>query len=1009
MRDATIPITANFTAEPLQEPLSFLLRELGLAVKIEFAPYNQIFQQLLDPSSICRSNREGINVVLIRLEDWARVNFGDNGKAVIPSHARESLNRTVAELITALKSAAADSAVPYVVVICPTSLAVASESGFPGFLREMENYIASELETVKGVYSILPDAIAKTYPVNEYDDPEGSRLGHIPYTELFFSSLAAMIARRIYRLRTTPHKVIALDCDQTLWRGVCGEDGALGIEIDAPRRALQEFMVNQHKSGKLLCLCSKNNEQDVFDVFECRPEMPLKRDHILSSKINWQPKSENLRALAGELNLGLNSFIFVDDDPAVCAEVRANCPEILTLHLPQDPAEIPKFLEHVWAFDHLEITAEDQERTSLYRVNAERDRLRTQSQNLGDFLSGLCLEITISPLTPELLARASQLTQRTNQFNFTTIRRSELEIRQLCEAGAECLVVNVVDRFGDYGCVGVMIFHTQKNALEVDTFLLSCRALGRGVEHRMLAHLGALARERKIEHLNLGFFKTEKNRPAFEFISRLDTDKVKSIEGGTIFRIPANMAAELDIASQATSDSSRDKPAATEGAGNSVPSGSVSESSAFLARVPIELSTPRQISAALGARKSKSRAPGTELVTPQNEVEEKLKRLWEEVLRCQPIGVLDNYFDLGGDSFQAVRIFSEIERNFDKHLALVTLLEAPTIRQLSEIVRGSAGQKAWSSLVPLRSEGSRPPFYCMHAAGGNVLFYRDLARHLGSDQPLYGLQARGADRTQTNHDSVEEMAEFYLDEIRSFQPEGPYYLGGSSFGGLVAFEMARQLERKGQEVALLALFDTYGPGYPVRKSNSKAARLAGYWIHRSRQIRETLKLLSLREKTEYVLAKISKLRKKVVRKSVWRKNEIAIAFSSATGRSLPKDLQRNHKAINQALRNYKPQVYGGRLTLFRAANQPVGIVRDETLGWKGMALGGLEIYEVPGFHGAVTVDPHAKFLAEELTPCLLHAQQGWKQTVTVKIEEAHLVADVGMLGEMAPGIERSAV
>jgi thioesterase domain-containing protein len=353
-----------------------------------------------------------------------------------------------------------------------------------------------------------------------------------------------------------------------------------------------------------------------------------------------------------------------------------------------------------------------------------------------------------------------------------------------------------------------------------------------------------------------------------------------------------------------------------------------------------------------------------------------------------------------------VRMFSELERTFGKHLALVTLLETPTIRQLADLLRGETSVSTWSSLVPIQPEGSRPPFYCMHAAGGNVLFYRDLARHLGSDQPLYGLQARGVDRKQTTHNSVEEMAEYYLNEIRKLQPEGPYYLGGSSFGGLVAFEMARQLEKQGAAVGLLALFDTYGPGYPKPTSNSKSARMVTNWIGRSRQVRETLNLLEPRERVEYVLAKARKVWKKLLRKFLWRKNEIAIAFSSATGRALPKDVQRNHKAINQALRSYKPQVYGGRLTLFRAASQPPGIVPDDTLGWKGMALEGLEIYEVPGFHGAVTVDPHARFLAEKLTPCLLSAQEGYQKAVTLDLVDTRFAGEIGTIGELAAGIER---
>ncbi len=990
MSDLHLTIAANFTAEPLQDPLLFLIGELRIAVSLEFAPYNQVFQQLLDPASVCRKNRGGINVVLLRLEDWGKPEVSDSGKILFPPNACDSVRRAAQDFVSALRSTALSSGSPQLVVICPPSLTAASEPHFFPFLREMEQFIASELEELRGVHSVLPDLIADLYPVPSYDDPEGNRLGHIPYTESFFIALAAMIVRRIYGLRNAPHKVIALDCDQTLWRGICGEDGANGVEIDPPRRALQEFMVNQYTAGMLLCLCSKNNEQDVFEVFERRPEMLLRRDHIVSSRINWRPKSENLRSLSAELNLGLDSFIFIDDDPAVCAEVRANCPEVLTLQLPDETGEIVTFLKHVWAFDNLGITSEDEARTRLYRVNVEREQLRSHSESLEDFLAGLCLEITISSLCPEHLPRVSQLTQRTNQFNFTTIRRSEREIEELCQAGqAECLTVNVTDRFGNYGLVGAMIFRTQTNALEVDTFLLSCRALGRGVEHRMLAHLGSLARDRKREYLGIRYRPTEKNRPALEFISQLDATETKAADGDAIFKISSQVAeaAKLEAAPLTRSNSAAENAGTKESIGSALV-GTPPPISSFLARVPAEFSTPQQILSRLLAEKSR-RTPRTALVAPSNEVETKLKLIWEQVLGVQPISATDNYFDLGGDSFQAVRIFSEVERALGRHLPLVTLLEAPTIHQLAGRLVEDTGKRGWSSLVPIQPLGSRPPFYCMHAAGGNVLFYRDLAKHLGMDQPFFGLQARGVNRDETNHNSVEEMAACYLGEIRAFQPEGPYYLGGSSFGGLVAFEMARQLEREGERVGLLALFDTYGPGYPRLTSNSKALGIVTGWIQLARRVRQTLTLLEPREKVEYVLAKAGKVRKKVLRKFLWKKNEIAIAFNSATGRPLPKDIQRNHKAIDQALRAYKPQAYGGRLTLFRAASQPVGVVPDDTLGWDGMALGGLEIYEVPGFHGAVTVDPHARFLAEKLTPCLLSAQQSYKRTITQELPKAN--------------------
>ncbi|MCM3874356.1 MAG: HAD-IIIC family phosphatase [Pyrinomonadaceae bacterium] len=974
-----IVITATFTAEPVNDPLCFLLKAMRNASAVEFAPYNQVFQQLLDPTSVCRSNLAGINVILVRLEDWGKFDINESSKIEFPSDVCEKVRRGVGEFISALRTAAQVSAVPYLLVICPPSSAALKEPELRDCLEELEQRISSELADVKSVHLVTPDELLTTYLVADYDDLEGSRLGHIPYTQSFFVALSSMIARRVYRLSNVSHKVIALDCDQTLWKGICGEVGAMGVEIDPSRLALQEFMVNQSKAGMLICLCSKNNEEDVFEVFDRRPEMPMRRDHIVSWRINWRPKSENLRSLASELNLGLDSFIFIDDDPAVCYEVQANCPEVLTLQLPQEPDAIVSFLGHVWAFDQSRLTKEDQDRTNLYKVNVEREQIRAHSDTLQDFLAGLGLEIVIAPLLPAQVPRVSQLTQRTNQFNFTTVRRTDSEIEQFCETGlVECHVVNVNDRFGDYGLVGAMIFQAKENALAVDTVLLSCRALGRGVEHRMIAHLGVIALERGLEYVEINYLPTAKNRPAYEFISQIEAEEVQTVENGTLFRVRAAVAVtiRLDGSTQIKARLTEDNLERNE----STQAANASTISSFLARVPAELSTVDQIANAVLAEKSLLRQAAGPMVMPEDRVEAQLKTIWEGVLGVSPIGVDDNYFELGGDSFQAVRLFSEIERGFGRHLPLVTLLSASTIRQLASRLRDAPGEKAWSALVAIQPLGSRPPFYCMHAAGGDVLFYRDLAKHLGLDQPLYGLQARGVDRNQTTHDSVEEMAEYYLNEIRAFQPEGPYHLGGSSFGGLVAFEMARQLENQGQVVALLVLFDTYGPGYPkLMPGSTSLTRWFARCIQRVRSLHRTLDLLTSREKLSYLVAKTRKLQKKLVRKLAWKKNEIAIAFNSATGGQLPKDVQRNHKAIDRALRSYKPKPYGGRLTLFRAASQPPGVVRDNSLGWHGMARGSLEIHEVPGFHGAVTVDPYAKVLAEKLAPCLRVAQRLYEE------------------------------
>ena len=191
--------------------------------------------------------------------------------------------------------------------------------------------------------------------------------GTSPIHPLFYAASGTILARKIHALISLPYKVVVLDCDNTLWKGVIGEDGIDGITIPPGLGRLQQFMVELAGKGILLCLCSKNDESDVLEVFEQRPDMVLKRDHLVSWRINWMPKSENIKSLAQELNLGLDSFIFLDDNPVECAEVRSGCPEVLTLRLPIE-RDIAGFLKHVWAFDRLNVTSEDQQRTAYVQA-----------------------------------------------------------------------------------------------------------------------------------------------------------------------------------------------------------------------------------------------------------------------------------------------------------------------------------------------------------------------------------------------------------------------------------------------------------------------------------------------------------------------------------------------------------------------------------------------------------------------------------------------------------------
>src|SRR5262249_55208892 len=195
-------------------------------------------------------------------------------------------------------------------------------------------------------------------------------------------------------------------------------------------------------------------------------------------------------------------------------------------------------------------------------------------------------------------------------------------------------------------------------------------------------------------------------------------------------------------------------------------------------------------------------------VAPKTAIESRLVRIWEQVLKVRPIGVTDDFFELGGHSLSAVRLMKHIEQQFGKNLLIATLFQAPTIEQLASIVRDEGSSKR-ASLVPIEPHGSKPPFYCVHGMLGNVLRFYDLARYLGSDQPFFGLQPQGLDGRDSCHTRVEQMAAHYISEIRSIQPMGPYFLGGYSFGGIVAFEMAQQLTAQNQKVGLLILFDTF--------------------------------------------------------------------------------------------------------------------------------------------------------------------------------------------------------
>jgi FkbH-like protein len=744
-RRQSIVVAATFTAEPLAEPLAFWLRELDIPARMELAPYHQVFQQLLDPASLLRANRHGCNVLLVRFEDWSQYHREEAppAPAVAAAHGAAAagaepaaahlgepavlaaIEHCAADLAAALAEAARQAAVPLLVFLCPASPAAAAVAPFQALAAVLAARLTAAAAGVPNLHLFPASDLTTLYPVAELHDPYADRIGHVPYTPVGFAALATLVARRLYALNRPPIKVLALDCDNTLWAGVCAEDGPEGVVLDAPRRQLQELAVAQQQAGVLLCLCSKNQEADVWATFDRRPDFPLRREHLTAWRIDWSPKPANLRRLADELGLGLDSFVLVDDSPVECAAVRAACPEVMVLELPAAAAAIPGVLRHWWAFDHLRTTAEDRERSAMYRQMQERERHRRGAASFADFLAGLELAVEVLPLTAAQLPRAAQLTQRTNQFNASTRRRNEAELQRLLAGGAvEGWVVAVRDRFGDYGTTGVVLFAARGAALVVDTLLLSCRVLGRGVEHRVVAELARAAAARGLTHVEVEAAPTERNRPVYDFLGKLPgaaavagADAADVADGvTTVFRIPARPDAIADVLAAAATAAGApvEDAAAADGAalpadpagaaggagvaggadaaGGAPAVGAGAARSRRLARIAGELADPHAVERAVAAaRRRPAGGGGGVYVAPQGAAEERMAAIFAAVLGLERVGAADNFFDLGGHSLLGTVLLSRVRDAWGVGLPVAQLFAAPTVAGLAAAVAAAGG------------------------------------------------------------------------------------------------------------------------------------------------------------------------------------------------------------------------------------------------------------------------------------------------------------------------------
>ena len=962
----SIAITSTFTAEPVEDALAFWMDELGLPASIKFAPYNQVFQQLLDPASLLATNQHGVNVVTVRIEDWQRFHRTADSRKDLEA----SLTQNARDLINAARAAVARSSTPLIVALCPNSPSVLAGLETCKLFARIEQIITSSLDHVPNLHLICADEFSK-YPVGPAHDLERDQLGHIPYTSLFYTALGTILARKIHALASLPYKVIVLDCDNTIWNGIVGEDGVEGIGISAVWKQVQQYMVELSEKGFLVCLCSKNEEADVFDVFNKREDMVLKREHLVSWRINWRPKSENIRSLAQELKLGLDSFIFLDDNPVECAEVRSACPEILTLQMPKEKAVV-QFLDHVWPFDRLKITSEDQQRTVMYKQEMERVRFQTQTLTIDQFLEGLNLQVKISQPASSQFSRLAQLTQRTNQFNFTTVRRTEADIQRILTAGLECRVVEVSDRFGDYGLVGAMIFCTAGNVLEVDTFLLSCRVLNRGIEHRMLNELGNIALERNLLTVLATVITTKKNQPAYDFLERVAASFSEKTETGNRYSIPAAIAKAAVFCHVSINLEAESQP---ESHSKSLTLATQAGLSQRFERIATELHSAEQVLSEMRVRSKRRSRPKLSHAygAPQTEIEHMLADLWGNLLQLESVGIRDDFFELGGTSLQAVDLFAQIERQIGQRLPLTALIKAPTIEQLAQLLT-SVGSR--DSVVLIRDGDGKPPLFLVHDGDGETMLYRNLAILLKKDHAVYGLQPFSRQKVPLAQTRISEMAAYHISRIRAIQPHGPYLVGGMCAGGVIAYEIARQLQSHGEVIAMVALLDAADVAASIKTWRFARQRIQSFStvfqdhesavpFYHSTLITVTRILRKAKNLVTYLVGRNLNMLRDEIRMRLFR-------FYLDRGFQLPRALEYIpvRTVYLFAEKNYQPEsLFHGDLALFRAtcgkANDEPYVERyaDPLLGWSARTSGKVHVWDVPGGHSSMLQEPNVRTLA----------------------------------------------
>ena len=533
-------LLSNASTELLAPPLVASAARHGLCLEVVETPFDQVVQQALDPASSLR--RERLDAVLVAVDHRGLALDSAPGDRVAADSAVETALVHLDRVRDGLREGCGAPCLLQTLPRPPEPLFGSLDLQVAGSARHaVDRFNRGLAERVHGSPDLLFDvaALAETVGLAAWLDPVYWHLAKLPFAPRFAPLYADALARLLAALRGRSRKALVLDLDNTLWGGVIGDDGLEGIRLGQGSPEGEAFLEVQrmalalHARGVVLAVCSKNDDAVARAAFREHPDMLLGESHIAVFQANWSDKAGNLRAIAEALNLGLDALVFVDDNPAERARVREALPEVAVPELPGDPALYARTVLAAGYFESVAFSDDDRQRSRYYEANARRAAVRETVGDLDEYLASLEMRVQLAPFDSVGRARIAQLVNKSNQWNLTTRRYTDHEIEKLeLDPEVFTLQVRVEDRFGDNGMISVVIARRSGEDLEIDTWLMSCRVIGRRIEEAVLVEIAAHAREVGARRVVGRYLPTGRNRLVEDLYPRLGFERADDLEGG---------------------------------------------------------------------------------------------------------------------------------------------------------------------------------------------------------------------------------------------------------------------------------------------------------------------------------------------------------------------------------------------------------------------------------------------------------------------------------------------